>query len=476
MDLEFDDILSKVGDFGSYQLIMYFIICLPASIPSAWTAFNQVFVAAVPAHRCKNNTNYSSALESSSTNILYKRCDESFILPSKIYQDNGSSSLAVNVTIVECREFEFDKSVYETMELIGPSRRIFAGMVVCIIFGLAMCALGFIASLIRSWSIITFVSNAPFAVLFIYWWILPESPRWLITEGKIDQAYKHLLKIAKFNKIVVDPSEIRRDCETLYYCTTCNKQGESKHNMTDLVQTRNMRMRFILISFIWFVNAVVYNGLTFNISNLEVDDYVSFMINGAVEVPAYLTTWVFLDKMGRRWSLFISMLIGGVACISTIFVPMHEKWVISGLAFLGKFGIAASFGIIYIFAGELYPTVVRAMGMGMSSMIAGIGLLLAPYLVSLGLYHRILPLLIMGAFTIMAGLLSLFLPETTDAPLLQSIEEAERFKSTRNLFSLKSEKRKLTRFQKVDVIDDEDDFELKKLARKPCPMIIIDED
>lgn len=60
-----------------------------------------------------------------------------------------------------------------------------------------------------------------------------------------------------------------------------------------------------------------------------------------------------------------------------------KKWVISGLAFVGKFGIAASFAIIYIFAGELYPTVLRAVGMGMSSMVAGIGLLVAPYLVYL---------------------------------------------------------------------------------------------
>lgn len=61
-------------------------------------------------------------------------------------------------------------------------------------------------------------------------------------------------------------------------------------------------------------------------------------------------------------------------------------YVVSGLAFLGKFGIAASFAIIYIFAGELYPTVVRAIGMGMSSMVAGSGLLLAPYLVNLVKY------------------------------------------------------------------------------------------
>ena len=49
------------------------------------------------------------------------------------------------------------------------------------------------------------------------------------------------------------------------------------------------------------------------------------------------------------------------------------------MAFVGKFGIAGSFAVIYIFAGELYPTVVRAFGMGMSSMVAGIGLVRFPH-------------------------------------------------------------------------------------------------
>jgi hypothetical protein len=37
---------------GKHTPTQYILLCLPASLPSAWTAFNQVFVAAVPEHRC----------------------------------------------------------------------------------------------------------------------------------------------------------------------------------------------------------------------------------------------------------------------------------------------------------------------------------------------------------------------------------------------------------------------------------------
>jgi hypothetical protein len=50
---------------------------------------------------------------------------------------------------------------------------------------------------------------------------------------------------------------------------------------------------------------------------------------------------------------------------------------------IGKFGIAASFAVFYVFVGELLPTVLRSQAMGIASFIAGIGLLGFPYIVYL---------------------------------------------------------------------------------------------
>ena len=49
------------------------------------------------------------------------------------------------------------------------------------------------------------------------------------------------------------------------------------------------------------------------------------------------------------------------------------------LAIIGKGGSAAAFGIIYVYSMELYPTVVRNGGMGLSSCIARVGGMVAPY-------------------------------------------------------------------------------------------------
>lgn len=50
------------------------------------------------------------------------------------------------------------------------------------------------------------------------------------------------------------------------------------------------------------------------------------------------------------------------------------------LAMLGKVGIAAAFAVIYVWAAELFPTVVRNQGMGASSMFARVGGMGAPYI------------------------------------------------------------------------------------------------
>ena len=50
------------------------------------------------------------------------------------------------------------------------------------------------------------------------------------------------------------------------------------------------------------------------------------------------------------------------------------------LSFIGKIGSSAAFGIVYVFAGELFPTVIRNVGMGAVSCAARLGGMLAPYI------------------------------------------------------------------------------------------------
>lgn len=51
MAVDYDDILKILGEFGRYQKILFFCICLGA-LPAAFNNMTIVFLAAVPDHQC----------------------------------------------------------------------------------------------------------------------------------------------------------------------------------------------------------------------------------------------------------------------------------------------------------------------------------------------------------------------------------------------------------------------------------------
>jgi OCT family organic cation transporter-like MFS transporter 4/5 len=59
------------------------------------------------------------------------------------------------------------------------------------------------------------------------------------------------------------------------------------------------------------VNSGVYYGLSLNTSNLGGNDYLNFLISGAVEVPAYAFLLFSLNRLGRKAVLCGCMLAGG---------------------------------------------------------------------------------------------------------------------------------------------------------------------
>ncbi|KAJ8673336.1 hypothetical protein QAD02_004598, partial [Eretmocerus hayati] len=337
------------------------------------------------------------------------------------------------------------------LELMGPRYRTFAGMVICIFFATAMSLLALLSYLLRHWYTLSLAISVPFVLLFSYYWIIPESPRWLLSKNRIDEAEEIVQTMARVNGKVIPPNFLRTmELEIMRReRAACNGEncGESTEadldnrapvisaTPMDLLTNPNIRKKFFILAFDWVANAVVYNGLSYNTTNLGVSDYLAFFIGGVVEIPSYIVTWYAMDRIGRRWVLCMTMMLGGVACVSCMFVPEDAVWVTVSLAMVGKFGIAASFAVFYVFVGELLPTVLRSQAMGIASFIAGIGLLTFPYIVHLAVYWRVLPLIVMGSLSVAGAIASIFLPETLNIHLPQTIEEGELFGADFKLWS-----------------------------------------
>lgn len=90
-------------------------------------------------------------------------------------------------------------------------------------------------------------------------------------------------------------------------------------------------------------------------------------------------------------------------------------------------GVSASFGAIYPFTCELFPTVIRATGLSAASIGGRIGGIIAPFVIITQSTAPWLPNAIFGSAIIIGGLFCFLLPETTGRVMPQTLEEANTF-------------------------------------------------
>ncbi|KAH8417902.1 hypothetical protein KR222_007948, partial [Zaprionus bogoriensis] len=315
------------------------------------------------------------------------------------------------------------------MEMVGASYRLFAGVAVQMFFSVGFMLTAGFAYFIHEWRWLQIALTLPGLLFMCYYWIVPESARWLLSKGRKEEAFVIIEKAAKENKVEI-PSEIYEQLiEEVAEKKKADELAASQPTASvfDLLRYPNLRRKTLLIFFDWFVNSGVYYGLSWNTNNLGGNQLVNFVISGAVEIPGYSLLLFTLNRYGRRTTLCVTMMIAGVSLLLTVFVPSDMNWLIITCAMIGKLAITSSYGTVYIFTAEQFPTVVRNVGLGASSMIARVGGILAPYLKLLGEIWRPLPLVICGALSLTAGLLSLLLPETLNKPMPETIEDGENF-------------------------------------------------
>ncbi|GAA6220156.1 solute carrier family 22 member 13 isoform X3 [Lates japonicus] len=281
-------------------------------------------------------------------------------------------------------------------------------------FPLGLMMLSGIACLIHNWRILQLILFSPLVlVLGIFYWILPESGRWLITQGKKKEAIKEIRRAAKVNGRKV-PEDLLDKLEA---------EGTSKRgNMLDIFRISYLRKRALVMSYIWFGTSLMYYGLSLNVGNFGLDIYLTQFIFGIVEIPAYLGSLPLIQHFGRRICQAGALFFGGAACLGILAIPEDLSIVVTVIAVLGKFAATASFSIVYVYTAELYPTTLRQNGVGLNSMCARVAGILAPLIRLLDVYHYTIPMLIYGIIPIVAGGFCLLLPETRNVELQDHAE------------------------------------------------------
>ncbi|XP_037837338.1 organic cation transporter protein isoform X2 [Kryptolebias marmoratus] len=305
-------------------------------------------------------------------------------------------------------------------EWTGPKHRMLAGIITDYFFGFGYILLAGVAYLIRDWRKLQLAISAPGFLFIVYIWVLPKSARWLMANDRNQEAWDLILKAAQMNR-----KAITKDLK-IYQVNQTEEQTilKKKHSFFDLVRTPKMRKQSLIVFYLWFVNILVYYGLSLNISDFGMNIYLTQLIFGLVEMPARTITLFTLNR-SRKISQLAFLAVGGSACLLTTFIPSNWSVVRTVLAMIGKFGITASLSIIYVYSAEVFPTVIRQNGIGIGSMCARTGGVLAPMMYLLRNISPHAPMVVSGLCPLLGSALTLLLPETANKPLPDTIEDVE---------------------------------------------------
>ncbi|XP_053548246.1 solute carrier family 22 member 15-like [Bombina bombina] len=309
-----------------------------------------------------------------------------------------------------------------TQEYVGKSYWALTGSLTNLSFALGIAFYALLGYYIRDWRTLAIIANSPGLIFFLLSLLLPESPRWLYSQGYKDKAEEILQHMARGNG---------NQCAKIHLkeCAVTRKSSDSAHSVFDIVKYGVLFWRTIILMYIWYVCSLVYYGLTLNAGELKGNLYLNVALYGLVEVPAFPLCLFFIEKSwsGRQKATAGFLVFAGFACIFTLFLPDNNRFFLTPttLALFGKLSVSAAFNVVYIYTSELYPTVVRNAGLGVCAMACRFGGILAPFVPSMKSLNPSMPFMTFGISGISAGILSLLLPETLNKPIAERIEDLQ---------------------------------------------------
>ncbi|XP_064489278.1 organic cation transporter protein-like isoform X2 [Ornithodoros turicata] len=343
--------------------------------------------------------------------------------------------------------------VYETVlvltvETVDPSYRCYTCLGYHIGWGFGCVYLGIVGWLLHGWLYIQGFVMVPSVALLRGLASLPESPRWLMATGRFDEAELAVSYAIKKNL----PQEmaaqkmwqkLRRDLESvrLFLCLStpiilsrtlvCLKAYDKSApyktaSAFDLLRTPKLRSRTLILFYTWFAISFTYYAISLNVGRLAGNVYVSFLLSASVEVPAYLSTLVVLSMYKRKTTQSATLLCSAFACAGAALLREDKSWMAISFTLLGKFMIAAAFSVVSVYSLEIFPTVLRNVGMCYSAIFAKAAAAIAPFVKELGeaTQDRV-PYVLYVVLCGLSGLLVLLLPETKLAVLPDTVKEAE---------------------------------------------------
>ena len=201
---------------------------------------------------------------------------------------------------------------FQVSEIVGPKHRGIYGICAMGAFPVGITLLSLVAYHLPDWrTLATFTSLLGLPLVFLHFY-LPESPRWLLTQNRQEEAVKVMMSLAKGNGRTVK-EKLKLPEPT---AKSSVSQGGDGDNVMNLLYKRRLCLVTLILCYNWFVNGASYYGLTLAAASTGLDVYTGTALSGAVELPAVVMTYFLIQTGGRKMALCATMTCSGMACLT----------------------------------------------------------------------------------------------------------------------------------------------------------------
>lgn len=346
-------------------------------------------------------------------------------------------------------------------EVVDIKHRVLYCLLVHNGFSYGTCVTALIGYLLRDSVWNQLAAALPILLVWLYPLVLPESPRWLYTTGRMKRAMKSVQYVARVNGkpfsddlrarafetdvVLTGSSELKNiELENMTGDSEEKKENDAfkKDSYFDIFKSRPLTLTTIINWFSWFSVSAGFFAVIYTLGDIGGNIFLNLFYGGIIELPARIVALFVARRWGRIRAISISFLISAIGCfVNAVLITFPSAKVgLQATAVFNKFWLTTAFDTIWAYSGELYPTVIRNLGVGVGSMWARIGGMFAPQVRLLFNVWLPLPLILMGSLPLLSGLFCIFLPETRNHRMLETISDMKELVVTGTRFADKKTK------------------------------------
>lgn len=188
----------------------------------------------------------------------------------------------------------------------------------------------------------------------ICFFVVKETPRFLLARGKRSSAFLKLRRMASWN----DSLEQFELHVAKHRIKTVDEQGELQQQYSLLEGLRQdpvLKINFLLMMTVWALTSTSYYIVNFDLKYLRGSIFVNNLSAAIAEILAVLLAGFFYLRFGLKKALFFSYIISTIGAFCIILFEESHTDLVPIFVLMAKFGLGSAFGLIYL-SNFIFPT------------------------------------------------------------------------------------------------------------------------